>query len=66
MEERIGSAEPMGDESPADLRDALLIVKAWENGHINNLSPDGVAVALFLQRARVSRQIATTIGLAEV
>lgn len=48
------------DEPPHSLPDALAVLKQWENGQINDLSPDGIAVALFLQRARLGGQVAAT------
>jgi hypothetical protein len=49
---------------PSTLQDALDIVKDWENGLINNLSPDGLAVALFLQEANLRKLGGTaTIGI---
>jgi|GEM_PF-6133527 len=39
---------------PDTLQNALDIVAAWERGE-TTLSPDGVAVAVFLQRAQIGR-----------
>ncbi len=55
-------------QSPPDsLRDVLRIVAAYENGEINDFSPDGLAVMRFLQRASGNGQaIAAIAELTEV
>ncbi len=54
-------------QPPDSLRDVLRIVAAYENGQINDLSPDGIAVMRFLQNASYSGQvIAASAELTEV
>jgi hypothetical protein len=44
------------DQIPHDtLLPALAIVDAWERGEINDFSPEGLAVVLHLQQARIGR-----------
>jgi len=53
------TAERVESEPPDSLADAFDMVDAWQNGQLT-LSPEGVAQAVKLQRARIGRL--STVG----
>lgn len=65
MREILSEPDPTPAEPLSNMQNALQILDDWENGRINDFGPDGLAVVLHLQRARVAQQI-STIAIAEL
>ena len=55
------SIESYEANSPPSLQEALGAIAAWERGELNDLSPDGLAVVLYLREARLGQLSTVTV-----